>query len=62
MTANQKGILPKLSIDRPKIGSFLEDKKPLNVLAIHQNKQGNILFDIFIALNLTVLTIDLTES
>ena len=27
MTANQKGILPKFSIDRPKIGSFLEDKK-----------------------------------
>jgi hypothetical protein len=44
MTANQKEILPKLSIDRPKIGSFLEDKNPLNILAIHQNKQRNILF------------------
>ena len=55
MTANQKGILPKLSIDRPKIGSFLEDKKTLNILAIHQNKQGNILFDIFIALHFTIL-------
>ena len=32
------------------------------LLAVCQKKQRNILFDIFIALNFTVLTIDLIES